>query len=314
MRAALEQQRLEVPARRARPARGPPAPPRSGRWPRSRPRPPRGAPPPRSATRPGKPPRSPAPRARPATSRLATGRRASESNTTRRGWRATPSMRAVSCGSSASAVPMPTATASDSARQRCARARLASPEIHWESPVRVATLPSSVMADLKHHERAPGARVLAEGLVEHPGGGSQIRAVQQVDLHPARREGSRGRGRRLRRGVVGGDHHAGDARLEDRVRARRGAPVCGSRARATRRAWPRRDPPSRRRARRAPRASSPGPTWKPSPMTLPSFTTTAPTSGLGLVCPRAAEASSMLRRRWRSSRSVAVVSGISRRP
>jgi hypothetical protein len=56
------------------------------------------------------------------TSLESTGVRASESNTTRRGWRVTPSMRAVSCGSSASAVPIPTATASTSARQRCARA------------------------------------------------------------------------------------------------------------------------------------------------------------------------------------------------
>jgi hypothetical protein len=50
------------------------------------------------------------------------GRRASESNTTRRGWwgnsAASPSGRAVSRGSSASAVPMPTTTASTEARQR----------------------------------------------------------------------------------------------------------------------------------------------------------------------------------------------------
>ena len=58
-------------------------------------------------------------------------------------------MRALSCGSSASAVPMPTTTASRSARQWCERSRAASPEIHLESPVRVATLPSSVIADLK---------------------------------------------------------------------------------------------------------------------------------------------------------------------
>ena len=56
--------------------------------------------------------------------------------------------RAVSSGSSARPVPRPTATASHSERQRCARARLASPEIQCESPVRVATLPSSVMATL----------------------------------------------------------------------------------------------------------------------------------------------------------------------
>ena len=67
----------------------------------------------------------------------------------RRGWRWTPSTRAVSSGSSASAVPMPTATASHSARQWWAILRDASPEIHLLSPVRVATLPSSVIADLK---------------------------------------------------------------------------------------------------------------------------------------------------------------------
>ena len=58
-------------------------------------------------------------------------------------------MRAVSCGSSASAVPMPTTTASRSARQWWARKRESSPEIHLESPVWVATLPSSDIADLK---------------------------------------------------------------------------------------------------------------------------------------------------------------------
>ena len=43
---------------------------------------------------------------------------------------------------------MPTATASDSALQRCARARLASPEIHLASPRRVAIRPSTVCAYL----------------------------------------------------------------------------------------------------------------------------------------------------------------------
>ena len=53
----------------------------------------------------------------PRTSWESSGSRPSESNTTRRGWRAAPSTRAVSCGSSASAVPIPTTTASRSARQ-----------------------------------------------------------------------------------------------------------------------------------------------------------------------------------------------------
>ena len=64
-------------------------------------------------------------------------------------------MRAVSCGSSASAVPMPTATASHEARQRWATRRLSSLEIHFESPVLVATLPSRLMADLKSTHGRP---------------------------------------------------------------------------------------------------------------------------------------------------------------
>ena len=83
------------------------------------------------------------------------GRRASESKTTRRGWRCTFSTRAVSCGSSASAVPMPIATASTDARQWWASSRLSTPEIHFESPSRVATLPSSVIADLKSTHGRP---------------------------------------------------------------------------------------------------------------------------------------------------------------
>src|SRR4051794_30772551 len=89
------------------------------------------------------------------TSWLATGRRASESKTTRRGWRWTPSTRAVSWGSSASAVPMPTATASTEARQWWARSRLGTPEIHFESPAPVATLPSRVIADLNSTHGRP---------------------------------------------------------------------------------------------------------------------------------------------------------------
>ena len=81
----------------------------------------------------------------------------------RRGWRWTPSTRAVSSGSSASAVPMPTATASHSARQWWASRREASPEIHLLSPVRVATLPSSVIADLKSTYGRPVRACLRNG-------------------------------------------------------------------------------------------------------------------------------------------------------
>ena len=48
---------------------------------------------------------------------------------------------------------------------------------------------------------------------------------------------------------------------------------------------------------------SPIAVWSPSPITRSSFTITAPTSGFGLVLPRASPASSMARVRWRVSRS-----------
>ena len=50
---------------------------------------------------------------------------------------------------------MPTTTASTEARQRWASSRLSSPLIHLESPVRVATLPSSVIADLNSTHGRP---------------------------------------------------------------------------------------------------------------------------------------------------------------
>jgi len=92
------------------------------------------------------------------TSRESNGRRAWESKTTRVGWRTSaPAVAglAVSSGSSASAVPSPTQTASHSARQRCTSARLASPEIHRESPAAVATRPSRLRADFRRTSGRP---------------------------------------------------------------------------------------------------------------------------------------------------------------
>src|SRR5215211_4973116 len=82
------------------------------------------------------------------TSLESSGRRAPESNTTRVGWRAASTSRAVRSGSSASAVPMPTAIASDSARHSWTSRRLSGPEIHFESPAAVAVRPSRLMAAL----------------------------------------------------------------------------------------------------------------------------------------------------------------------
>ena len=54
----------------------------------------------------------------------------------------------------------------------------------------------------------------------------------------------------------------------------------------------------------------PGGWVMPSPITRPLLTTTAPTIGFGLVCPRARSASSIALRRCRVSCSVTAIDGI----
>ena len=190
------------------------------------------------------------------------GSRASESNTIRVGWRWTFSIRAVSCGSSASAVPMPQATASHSARQRCAIRRESSPEIHFESPVRVATLPSSVIADLNSTHGRPVRACLRNGwLSSRARAASSPSAISDLDALVAQDPQAAARG--LLRRVVGGDHDARDAGLEDRVGARRRLALVAARLqrhvqrRAVRRRprRPRRAPRARRAARRRRRGS-----------------------------------------------------------
>jgi hypothetical protein len=70
--------------------------------------------------------------------------------------------------------------------------------------------------------------VLAERLVEEPGGVRQL-AVDELDLHPLVAQDPRAATRGLGCGVVGGDHHAGDTGLEDRVGAGLRAPVMTAR-------------------------------------------------------------------------------------
>ena len=103
---------------------------------------------------------------------------------------------------------------------------------------------------LEEHVRAAGPGVLAERLVEQPRadrglavGDGHLHALVAQDAEPAA-GGLLGR-------VVGGDHDAPDAGLEDRVGARRGAGPGGSTARARRRASRR---AGRCRSRPAPRA------------------------------------------------------------
>ena len=245
MRPALEQDRRDPEAPELVERRSARAPARSRRSPRSpRRRRPRARRSP-SAARRARRRRSAAPRPRGRRAARRRGSRASESKTTRRGWWWTFSTRAVSCGSSVSAVPMPIATASTDARQWCARSRLSTPEIHFESPSRVATLPSSVIADLKRTQGRPVRACLRKAWLSSralcassPSATSDLDALvaQDPEAAPGRLEGR----------VVAGDDDAADPRRQDRVGAGRRAGPDGSTARARRTASPRRDPRRRR--------------------------------------------------------------------
>ena len=210
--------------------------------------------------------------AAPRTSWESSGSRASESNTIRRGWRETPSMRAVSCGSSASAVPIPTATASHSARQWCDSRRESSPEIHFESPVRVATLPSSVIADLNSTHGRPVRACLRNGWLS-----SRARAASSpsanVDLDALVAQDPRAAAGGLLRRVVGGDRRRGRCRPRGSRPCTAACARCGSTAPARRTASrPRRSAPPQARDRRAlgvrRRRARRG---SPPPATLPSL-------------------------------------------
>src|SRR5918992_3516305 len=233
--------------------------------------------------------------ATPRTSCESSGSRASESNTTRRGWRATPSMRAVSRGSSNSAVPMPTATASDSARQRCARARLASPEIHCESPVTVATLPSSVIADLKITSGRPVRACLRNGWFTSRAASASSPSTQTTSTPPSRRIP----GPRPAALLVGSSEAITTRAMPaSRIASVQGGvrPWCAHGSSETYIVAP---DGSSSQADSAMRSACawPGGCVLPSPITRPSLTITAPTIGLGLVRPRTWCASSTALRR-----------------
>ena len=77
--------------------------------------------------------------------------------------------------------------------------------------MRVATLPSSVIADLNSTHGPADPRVLAEGLVEQPRRRRDL-AVGEHDLDALVAQDPEAAARGLLGGVVGGDHHAADAR------------------------------------------------------------------------------------------------------
>ena len=81
---------------------------------------------------------------------------------------------------------------------------------------------------LEHHQRPARARVLAEGLVEQARAVADL-AVHQVHGHALVAQDAEAAAGRLVRRVVGGHHHACDARLEDRARARRRPAGVGAR-------------------------------------------------------------------------------------
>jgi hypothetical protein len=95
-------------------------------------------------------------------------------------------------------------------------------------PLRVAgasgDLPVERHRGLEDHERPARAGVLAEGLVQHPRRRGDV-AVHEVDLHALVAEDPGAAAGGLGRGVVGCDHHAANARTQDRFRAGRRAAV-----------------------------------------------------------------------------------------
>ena len=142
-------------ARRAGRARSARARARSRRSRRSPRRPPSRALRRRCAARRARRRRSAAPRRRRATSCESSGRRAVESKTTRRGWRCD----AVDARGQPRVVRErgadPDADRVDLGAPAVGELAAASQEIHCESPARVATLPSSLIADLKSTHGRP---------------------------------------------------------------------------------------------------------------------------------------------------------------
>src|SRR5437763_1137465 len=207
---------------------------------------------------------------------------------------------------------MPTATASASALQRWARARLASFEIQRESPPAVATLPSSVMAVFQVTSGRPvfaclrnGWFIIRAALATAPSTTSTRIPSSRSMPSPRPLAFSLGSSlattTRASRASTIASVHGGvrpwwqHGSSDTYIVAPAGSAVHADRA-----------------SRSA--CGMPAAAWKPSPMVRPSFTITAPTSGFGLVRPRASEPSSIALLRWRSSRSVASDSAIRTRP
>ena len=158
------------------------------------------------------------------------GRRASESNTTRRGWRidrrrrsarSAADRRRARCRSR----PRPRRTAPASGGRAGGSS---SPEIHFESPPRVATLPSSVIADLNSTHGRPVRACLRNDWLSSRARTASSPSATTTSIPSSRRMPEATAGGVLAR-VVGGDDHARDPGLADRVGARRRAALVAAR-------------------------------------------------------------------------------------
>ena len=150
--------------------------------------------------------------------RAVTGSRARLSTTTRSGSLGHGvGSRTSRAGSSVSAVPMPTTTASLKLRSRCASSRAAAPVIHRARRSKAAILPSSVMAHLsvtcgrRRSIAVKNARLAARASASRQPSGD-------LDAGRAERRGSTAAHPRVR--VGDGDHDPPDARGEDGLDAR----------------------------------------------------------------------------------------------
>ena len=204
--------------------------------------------------------------------------------------------RAVRSGSSARTVPMPTAIASDSARQRWTRSRLRSPEIQGESPGAVAVRPSRDIASFSVTSGRPVRACLRNGWLRAAPRSPPRRRANSTSTPAVAKDPGPTAGGLLAR-VVGADHDPSDPGLEDRLRAGRLAALVGAGLERHVHRRPGRVLAAATQSSRAARSACrpPSSAWNPSPMTSPSRTMTAPTSGLGLTRPRPPSASSSAR-------------------
>ena len=190
---------------------------------------------------------------------------------------------------------MPTATASTSARQWCESRRESSPEIHFESPVRVATLPSSVIADLKSTHGRPVRACLRNGWLSRRARAASSPSATSTSIPSSRRIPSP---RPAAFSVGSSDATTTRAIPASMIASVHGGvrPVWQHGSSETYSVAPRASPLQAASAARS-ACGPPSSAWKPSPSTSPSRTTTAPTSGFGLVRPRPPSASSIARSR-----------------